>query len=65
MSVHVQLVAQQDDGSLRPAGLVVQGQGLQVRLAALERVPVVDAVDHQEGVGPRQVALAVGRAVLS
>lgn len=64
VSVHVQLVTQQDDGNLRPAGLAVQGEGLQVRLAAFEALRVVDAVDHQEGVGPRQIALAVHWAVL-
>lgn len=64
VSVHVQLVPQQDDGSLRPEGLVVQGDGLQVRLAAFKALHVVDAVDHQEGVGPRQVALTVHRTLL-
>lgn len=49
---------------MRPEGLVVQGDGLQVRLAAFEALHVVDAVDHQEGVGPRQVALTVHWALL-
>lgn len=52
VSVHVQLVAQQDDGSLRPESFVVQGQCLQVQLAAFEALQVVNAVDHEKGVGP-------------
>ena len=42
----------------------MEGQGLQVALAALEALQVVDAVHHQETTGPGQVALAVHRPVL-
>ena len=45
-------------------GLSVEGQGLQVALAALEALHVVDAVHHHEATGPGQVALAVHRPVL-
>lgn len=64
VSVHVQLVAQQDDGSLRLEGFVVQSERLQVQLAAFKALHAVDAVDHQEGVGPRQIALAVPWTIL-
>lgn len=52
VSVHVQLVAHQNDGSLGPEGFVLQGESLQVQLAASKTLHVVDAVDHQESVGP-------------
>lgn len=42
----------------------VPGEDVEVAAAALEALPVVDAVDHEEGVGPAQVALAVPGAIL-
>lgn len=62
--LHVQLVSQQEHGAAALAALRVQGEHLEVALAALEALPVVDAVDNKEGAGPAQVALAVPGAVL-
>lgn len=62
--LHVQLVSQQEHGAAALAAPRVQGEHLQVALAALEALPVVDAVDNKEGAGPAQVALAVPGAIL-
>lgn len=62
--LHVQLVAQQEHGAVALAASRVQGEDLQVALAALEALPIVDAVDDEEGAGPAQVALTVPGAVL-
>lgn len=62
--LHVQLVSQQEHGAAALAASRVQGEDLQVTLAALEALPIVDAVDDEEGAGPAQVALAVPGAVL-
>lgn len=62
--LHVQLVSQQEHGAAALAALRVQGEHLEVALAALEALPVVDAVDNKEGAGPAQVALAVPGAIL-
>lgn len=62
--LHVQLVAQQEHGAAALAAPRVQGEDIQVALAALEALPVIDAVDNEEGAGPAQVALAVLGAIL-
>lgn len=62
--LHVQLVAQQEHGAAALAAPCVQGKDLQVPLAALEALPVIDAVDNKEGAGPAQVTLTVLRAIL-
>lgn len=62
--LHVQLISQQEHGAAVLAALCVQGEDLEVALAALKALPVVDAVDNKEGAGPAQVALAVPGAIL-
>lgn len=62
--LHVQLVAQQEDGAAALAAPRVQGEDLQVALAAIKALPIIDAVDNEEGAGPAQVALAVPGAIL-
>lgn len=62
--LHVQLVAQQEHRAAALAAPRVQGQDLQVALAALKALPIVDAVDDKEGAGPAQVTLAVPGAIL-
>lgn len=61
---HVQLVAQQQSREAALRLLRVQSEQLQVAAAALEALAAVDAVYHQEGVGPVQVALTVPGGVL-
>lgn len=43
----------------------MDGDGLQILLAALKAPSIVYAVDHKEGTGPREVALTVHWAVLT
>lgn len=61
---HVQLVAQQQSREAALRLLCVQSEQLQVAAAALEALAAVNAVHHQEGVGPVQVALTVPGGVL-
>lgn len=64
VSVHVQLVPQQDDGSFFLEGFVVKGECLQVLLAALKAHHIIDAVDYEEATGPGQIALTVHWTIL-
>lgn len=61
---HVQLVAQQQSRVAALRLLRVQSKQLQVAAAALEALAAVNAVHHQEGVGPVQIALTVPGGVL-
>lgn len=61
---HVQLVAQQQSRVAALRLLRVQGKQLQVAAAALEALPAVNTVNHQEGMGPVQIALTVPGGVL-